>query len=372
MHILFTSSWFPTEVNPYNGDFVQRHAKAVSQYARVTVLYVEVGFFSFKKEVVNTVNPQYEERIIYIPKSKFKILNLFKEIAAYNQAVKRVEKYHLTHANVIYLSTVWVLLRKIFFGGKYVLTEHWTDYDKRSGFQLPYWRKKLAQLITKRADCIFPVSKSLQKGMQLNGMEGDFEVIPNVVDTTLFNIKKKTKEGLIRFLHVSSMNESQKNISGIIEVLKILKSENYLFEFYFVGNDKRDDLKTEIKDNKLDNTFIIGALPHEQIAAYMQQADCLVMFSNYENQPCVIAESFSCGLPVISTSVGGIAEFFPDNFGFLIEKGNQEQLYHAMRKVIQDHQFVSQDKMRDYAIRTFSQEVIGKRFFDFYSKIIHE
>ena len=47
---------------------------------------------------------------------------------------------------------------------------------------------------------------------------------------------------------------------------------------------------------------------HDEIAIAMQQADCFVLFSNIENLPLVIIESMACGLPIITTDVGGISE----------------------------------------------------------------
>lgn len=40
----------------------------------------------------------------------------------------------------------------------------------------------------------------------------------------------------------------------------------------------------------------------------MQAADCLLLTSHNEGLPNVILEAISCGLPVVATNVGGIAE----------------------------------------------------------------
>src|SRR5690348_16524225 len=39
-NILFLPSWFPNRLSPFNGDFVERHARAASLYNRITVLYI--------------------------------------------------------------------------------------------------------------------------------------------------------------------------------------------------------------------------------------------------------------------------------------------------------------------------------------------
>ena len=65
--------------------------------------------------------------------------------------------------------------------------------------------------------------------------------------------------------------------------------------------------------------------------------------------------SFSCGVPVISTDVGGIREFFPSRFGFLIDRGDEnalkEKLIGMHQRPIQRH-----SEMHQYAKENFGPE----------------
>lgn len=40
LHILFVCGWYPSKVSPTNGDFIQRHAEAVSLNHKVTVIHI--------------------------------------------------------------------------------------------------------------------------------------------------------------------------------------------------------------------------------------------------------------------------------------------------------------------------------------------
>jgi glycosyltransferase involved in cell wall biosynthesis len=39
-----------------------------------------------------------------------------------------------------------------------------------------------------------------------------------------------------------------------------------------------------------------------------KKADAFILFSRHENFPCVVIEALCCGLPVVASNVGGIAE----------------------------------------------------------------
>ena len=61
-----------------------------------------------------------------------------------------------------------------------------------------------------------------------------------------------------------------------------------------------------------------------EIADMISSSHGLLMFSNYENFPCVIAESMMSGKPIISSNVNGIPEHVLPEFGVLVNPGLQE------------------------------------------------
>ena len=113
----------------------------------------------------------------------------------------------------------------------------------------------------------------------------------------------------------------------------------------------------------------INHVPHNLVPKHLLNSDVFVLFSNYENLPCVILESFSCGVPVISTKVGGIHEFFPSNFGFLIEKGDEKALENKIVEIY-NNPINKEEEMHEYAIQNFGIDKICDSFTELYKKAL--
>ncbi len=83
----------------------------------------------------------------------------------------------------------------------------------------------------------------------------------------------------------------------------------------------------------------LGFQPRENVIKMMKQASMLILASEwYENMPVTMLESFSCGLPVVASRLGGMAEMIEhEKNGLLFEPGNQHELAQAVQRMWRDH-----------------------------------
>jgi len=90
-------------------------------------------------------------------------------------------------------------------------------------------------------------------------------------------------------------------------------------------------LMAEVKEHVERERLVIEVLgwrPREEVFALMQAASFLLFPSEwYEGFPMAIAEAFACGLPVIASKLGAMAEIIEDGrTGLLFEPKNPEDL----------------------------------------------
>jgi glycosyltransferase involved in cell wall biosynthesis len=74
----------------------------------------------------------------------------------------------------------------------------------------------------------------------------------------------------------------------------------------------------------------------EEKSLFMQSLDVFVLPSLTEGTPNGIIEAMACGLPVISTTVGGVPDLVSDETGILVPPGDVEALSQAMTLLAED------------------------------------
>lgn len=370
-NILFISSWFPNKIEPSNGNFVQRHAEAVSLKHHVEILH-SIGDFNQKEkyliddQVINGIKTV----IVYYRNSKNPLQNFYHRMQAYKIGFSKMQKPDLVHANVLHNSMFFAVYLKKKFNIPFVVTEHWTAFQANSSDSLGFFSNQIAKYIGNHASMLFPVCDRLKKGLRSLGIKTPAQVVPNVVDTDVFK-EKKGENAVKKFLHISSLTY-MKNILSILNVFLKVHQKGHDFELSLGGNGDLKPIQEFIFKHKLDHKIkYFGAISHSEVAQKMSEHDAFVLFSKYENQPCVISESMSVGLYVFSSNVGGISEFFPENFGVLIEKDNEGELCNTIINYLQNNvQVASSQDMHQYAIDTFGKEAIAKKYGESYLEIL--
>src|SRR5205823_4711443 len=109
-----------------------------------------------------------------------------------------------------------------------------------------------------------------------------------------------------------------------------------------VGPDKGDGTfqatKKMAKDlGLLERISFPGAIPKEDVPKVMAQHDVFVNTTNVDNTPVSVVEAMACGLPVVSTNVGGIPYLVEDGESALLTPpANAEAMSDAVVRLMHE------------------------------------
>ncbi len=403
-HIVFLARWYPHRYDPMFGLFVQRHAEAAALFNDITVIYcqqvnkstsqqvaksqsrdvstipinnkqdiVDASMHYNKKrfEIVRTLENNVDTIRIYYKKPKNKILSLLRFYRANMIGLKLCKSpVDLIHVHILTRLGVIAWIQKLLHKTPYIITEHWSRYLPGNDFG-GFIRKLATKIVVRNAKLVTTVTDNLAKAMQNHGLKNDnYVVLPNVVNLDMFHISEKKNNTPCKIIHVSCFEDKSKNISGLLESLKIVEQKGIDFQCTLIGEGMDFDLmKAKAVELQLINKVsFTGLLEGQKLADELSSGDFLVLSSNYENMPVVILEALASGLPVVSTNVGGIKEMIDEAKGILVEPRNKEALAEAIIKMIETHNDYDPNYLRKSVIEKYGYESVGKMLSGMYHK----
>lgn len=387
LHILYLPKWYPHKYDPMPGLFIERHGISAQQHADISILYVHADEQQKKPvyhidvsedEPLNTIRIYYKKAATGI-KPLDLLISSYRFVGAHRKGIKEIKKrfgnFDIIHLHVLTRHGVIALWEKFRRGIPFVITEHWTRYLATSNTFNGSLRKWMSSKVAKHASAIMPVTANLRDAMIDCGLENDnYIVIPNVVDIKMFSPDPEKVTGeKARIIHVSCFDDQQKNISGISRVIKRLSEERQDFTVDLIGDGPDfQELVDSADEMGIKDSFAryLGLREKLELAALMKAADFMIMFSRHENLPVVILESYACGVPVISTDVGGIREHMNADLGILLDSEDEESFYNILNKMLDNYKNYDAKKIREYAVNHFSNEVIGKQIYEVYTSVL--
>lgn len=386
INVLWLPSWYPTTQSVQNGDFIRRHALAASQHNNLSLLYVQsVDDNKIYKspEVILSSNENFTETIVIYKKSGISIVNrlvsIFKYFLYSKREIRRIIGSHnfidIVHVHVTFRAGLLALWIKKKYNIPFVVSEHWgifTPERNENFLKRNLIFKYLVRKVIKEASALTVVSDSLGKGIQEMVIQRPFIKIPNVVDVKAFNYKEPDNSLEFVFTHVSGM-KSIKNPEGIINAFKRLLQVNNNVKLVMIGSAPKE-ITNYAWSNGLKREQIIfkGVLEYEIVAKEFQHSNAFILFSNSETQSCVTIEALCCGVPVIASKLPCIEELIDDQNGILIPPGDEDALFNAMKRMLNEAEHYDHKAIADKAQSLYNPSVIGQQFNAVYEKVLSE
>lgn len=378
-YILWLPSWYPNELEPYHGDFIQRHAKAASWHHPVTVIFfTEYGEkVSSACKIEEQVQGNLKEIIVYVPfKTFFRPLDRIRyNLRFYSFSRKFLKNYFrenglpsFVHVHVPVKAGNLALWIKRKWSIPFIASEQASTYLEGAGadfFENRHWLyRKQVKKIFSEASVVTNVSNTVRKILIKRFPIKRSAVIYNVVDTGLFHWSAE-KENVFTYIHVSSLTQ-QKNVFGMLRAFKKFFEIRKDWQLIMVGP-YTAGIRQFIDEEKLtEHVYLTGEVPYAEVARRMQKSNVFVLFSRHENFPCVIVEALCCGLPVISSDVAGVGEAVNASNGVLVRSEDEDQLVQALGRMRETYHRYDVPQIAADAAGKFGYKTIAEKFDELY------
>lgn len=164
--------------------------------------------------------------------------------------------------------------------------------------------KRFVVPVFKSADAIVVPSVFLQDVFS-RCLSLESSILPNIADTEVFSFKQR--DNFRPLLVVSRQLEPLYNHETILRAFRIVKARYPEARLSIAGEgSEKSRLEKLSNDLNLKDVDFLGAMTHEQLAGIYATSDIMVNASLADNFPGAIIEAFLCGLPVVTSDVGGI------------------------------------------------------------------
>jgi len=277
---------------------------------------------------------------------------------------------------VVYASLIGWFVPKIYFFYSPWCEEYLIDKRKRGvGY---YLRKIIEKKVMNFCNKIVCCSEFMKnKIVSIHKIKKNIKVLHIGIDTNKFypaenkiEIRKKLNLPENKFIIFTARRlVPRMGLENLLEAIGMLKKEfNNIFLVIAGSGWLEDKLKTLAKSLEIENyvRFVGKILDHSVFLLYYQSADVFVLPTRLlEGFGMVILEAMSCGIPVISTPVGGPVEVLKNFDDRLLCKNNKPyDIYERIRYFLinKDELQKIAEKSREFVIKNYSKEIFIEEF----------
>ena len=326
----------------------------------------------------------FSENVIYheVSVSEYPLFNQVPYESALTSKIVEIVKYAkldllhvhyaIPHASAAYMARE--ILKKEGIYIPFITTLHGTDISL-VGKDPSY--HPVVTFSIEESDAITTVSESLkQETLQYFNIHKDIEVIPNFIDVSRFKpkeqyCKKKSicpkNEKLIA--HMSNFRPV-KRIQDVIKTFAIVR-EKINVKLLLIGDGpERSNLESLCRELKLcDDIRFVGKT--ESIEEALSLSDLFMMPSEKESFGLAALEAMACGVPVLSSNIGGLPELnIHGKTGFLTEVGDVEQMAKYALEILDDKNITSFKENALKRAMEFSENKVLPAYEKLYQKVL--
>jgi len=259
-------------------------------------------------------------------------------------------------------ATALLIARRL--GVPYVLTEHST---------LARPLTQLERLAFRNAGRVMPVSRMLQSALESSGLEGRYEVVPNVVDLEHFTPTARYPGEIRRLIAVTRMTPV-KGIPDLLEALRLLAIRRRDWRCDLIGGGERGEEYRGLASRLgLDRHILFhGELSRPEVAARLREADLFILPSHLETFSVATVEAMACGVPVLATACGGPEELVTPEAGMIVPPRDPAALADGLDRMLSSLDGFRPGEIARGVAGRFGAEAVGARLLEIYEATLAE
>jgi N-acetyl-alpha-D-glucosaminyl L-malate synthase BshA len=283
--------------------------------------------------------------------------------------------YAIPHATSAYLAKK--ILQKENKDTKIITTLHGTDITL-VGLEPSFL--PLVKFSIEESDGVTAVSRFLKEKTITNyNIDKDIEVINNFIDTNIYKpvcneqFKKHVAPNGEKILVHTSNFRPVKRVSDTIRILKEVQKK-IPARLILIG-DGPERSETERLARELgvhEDVIFLGK--QDGLAEILSSSDIFLLPSQSESFGLSALEAMACGVPVISSSVGGLPELVRHNeTGFIAEFGDVARMAkYAVDLLTNEKKYkIFSDNCLKLAKETFDKELVVPKYLKYYEKVLN-
>lgn len=237
----------------------------------------------------------------------------------------------------------------------------------------------LVKFSIEKSDGVTAVSRFLKEKTIINySCENDIRVIPNFVDTELFKPRqngdfRKTlaPNGEKIFVHTSNFR-TVKRVPDTIKIFEKVQKEIPSKLILIGDGPDRSECERLCRQLELcDKVKFLGK--QDGLVEILASSDLFLIPSQSESFGLAALEAMACGLPVISSSVGGLPELIKHNeTGFIAEIGDVDRMAkYALELLSNEKKYkLFSENSRQRAVNKFDKSKVVPLYEEYYEQIL--
>ncbi|MEG8945922.1 N-acetyl-alpha-D-glucosaminyl L-malate synthase BshA [Rosettibacter firmus] len=283
--------------------------------------------------------------------------------------------YAIPHAVSAYLAKQ--IRKKTNKDIKFITTLHGTDITLM-GLEPSFM--PLVKFSIEESDGVTAVSRFLKEKTLTNfNVNRDIEVIYNFIDTEKFKPlddkpyhEKFATHGEKILVHTSNFR-AVKRVPDTIRILQKVKKE-VPAKLVLIG-DGPDRSECERLTRELDlQKDVIFLGKQDALPEILNAADIFLMPSQSESFGLSALEAMACGIPVVSSSVGGLPELIIHNeTGYIAEIGDIDRMAKYVIDLLTNEKKykIFSKNSRERAVKYFDKNIIVPKYIEYYERILN-